>query len=114
MIGSRRNDDWAVSRAADCTLLVLEIDAEFDEGCQQSRRLHPDDNEDGDEGGGDKGPKLSIATLSSGMPTFTCCIGSLALPGPGFLRQCTHVTLSTPPGNIVGHSWPVHVTLYVC
>ena len=54
VIGSRRNDDWAVSRAADCTLLVLEIDAEFDEGCQQSRRLHPGDNEDG-EGGGDKG-----------------------------------------------------------
>ena len=53
-IGSRRNDDWAVSRAADCTLLVPEIDAEFDKGCQQSRRLHPDDNEDG-EGGGDKG-----------------------------------------------------------
>ena len=77
MIGSRRNDDWAVSRAADCTLvtidedggesggdteravsrtadctlLVLEIDAEFAEGCQQSRRLHPDDNEDGDECG---------------------------------------------------------------
>ena len=31
----------AVSRAADNTLLVLEIDAEFDEGCQQNRRLHP-------------------------------------------------------------------------
>ena len=48
----------AVSKAADCTLLVLEIDAEFDEGRQQSllvleidaefdegrqqsRRLHP-------------------------------------------------------------------------
>ena len=45
----------AVSKAADYTLLVLEIDAEFDEGRQQSRRLHPDDNEDG-EGGGDKGP----------------------------------------------------------
>ena len=45
----------AVSRAADYTLLVLEIDAEFDEGCQQSRRLHPDDNEDDGEGGGDKG-----------------------------------------------------------
>ena len=45
----------AVSRAADNTLLVLEIDAEFDEGRQQSRRLHPDDNENG-EGGGDKGP----------------------------------------------------------
>ena len=56
MIGSLRNGDWAVSRAADYTLLVLEIDAEFDEGCQQSRRLHPDDNEDGDEGDGDKGP----------------------------------------------------------
>ena len=44
----------AVSRAADYTLLVLEIDAEFDEGRQQSRRLHPDDNQDG-ESGGDKG-----------------------------------------------------------
>ena len=55
VIGSCGNDDWAVSRAADCTLLVLEMDAEFDEGCQQTRRLHPDDNEDGGEGGGDKG-----------------------------------------------------------
>ena len=56
MIGSCGNDDWAVSRATDCTLLVMNIDAEFDEGCQQSRQLHPDDNEDGGEGGGDKGP----------------------------------------------------------
>ena len=47
--------DWAVSRAADCTLLVMNINAEFDEGRQQSRRLHPDDNEDDGEGGGDKG-----------------------------------------------------------
>ena len=44
----------AASRAADYTLLVLEIDLEFDEGRQQSRRLHPDDNQDG-ESGGDKG-----------------------------------------------------------
>ena len=51
----------AVSRAADYTLLVLEIDAEFDEGCQQSRRLHPDDNEDG-ESGGDKGPSAEPPT----------------------------------------------------
>ena len=51
----------AVSRAADCTLLLLEIDAEFDEGRQQSRRLHPDDNEDG-EGGGDKGPSAEPPT----------------------------------------------------
>ena len=64
MIGSCGNDDWAVKRAADCTLLVLVIDAEFDEavsraadytlmtmkmvmrvaeskGRKQSRRLHP-------------------------------------------------------------------------
>ena len=60
----------AVGRATDYTLLVLEIrfgvwwglsaepattpcwywrsDSEFDEGCRQSRRLHPDDNEDGE------------------------------------------------------------------
>ena len=31
----------AVGRAADYTLLALEIDEEFDEGCRQSRRLHP-------------------------------------------------------------------------
>jgi len=85
--------------------VVLKIDAEFDEGCQQSRRLHPDDNEDGDEGGGDKGPKTSIATLWSCMRTFICCIGSLALPGPGFLRahmsHCPHhlATSSAIPGQ---------------
>ena len=63
MIGTRRNDDWAVSRAADCTLLVLEIDAEFDEGWQPSCRLHPDDNEDGGESGGDKGPSAEPPTV---------------------------------------------------
>ena len=81
VIGSCGNDDWAVSRAADCTpetmTMVVRVaetlkgpsaeppttpcwhwrstDAEFDEGCQQSRRLYPDDSEDG-EGDGDKGP----------------------------------------------------------
>ena len=48
---------------------------------------------------------MSIATLSSGMPTFTCCIGSLALPGHGFLRahmsHCLHhlATSSAIPGQ---------------
>ena len=32
--GSCRNDDRAISRAADCTVLAMEIDAEFDEGFQ--------------------------------------------------------------------------------
>ena len=31
VIGSRRNDDWAVSRA---TVLAMEINLEFGEGCQ--------------------------------------------------------------------------------
>jgi len=51
----------AVSRATDYTLLVMNIDAEFDEGCQQSRRLHPDDNEDGGEGGRDTERVISRA-----------------------------------------------------
>ena len=47
MIGSRRNNDWAVSRTA---MLAMEIDVEFDEGHQQSCRLHPNDNGDGEGG----------------------------------------------------------------
>ena len=43
---SMRSSMRAVGRAADYTLLVLEIDAEFDEGCRQSRRLHPAGTED--------------------------------------------------------------------
>ena len=35
-------------------------------------------------------------------------------PSRTWFPSCTHVTLSTPPGNIVGPFWPVHVTLYVC
>ena len=53
--------DWAVSRAADCTLLVMNIDAQSDEGRQQSRRLHPGDNDNGGESGGDPERAVSRA-----------------------------------------------------
>ena len=52
----------AVSRAADYTLMTMKmVRVAETKGRQQSRRLHPDDNEDG-EGGGDKGPSAEPPT----------------------------------------------------
>ena len=89
--------DWAFSRAADCTLLVMNINAEFDKGCQQSRRLHPDDTEDGGEGGGDTERAVSRAADCTLMTMKMVVRVAETLKGPSAEPPTAPFTVRTLP-----------------